>query len=281
MYWTPDNSQEIFSCNRASEFVARNFVYVERDVHQHGGLVFDSWDPNANRIQMTAEQLRSYPVFDESGLENRVYSREGRRIPRVKYIADEFAGRRAGVLLDLHGFSELFAPLDEDAEEEPQDRVQLTVYRQSFFNTLGHAKANKVVSSFGPLIEEVNTSIRDMHPEDPLGLDNLDLIPDAVTPLSSQFYNQYSHNVAAEAGDQSLQKGLVTAALASSYEGENCNSGRKGQNLVRQCNACLPHKQYFRQLRRSIATQSSTDLRCENNFSIDLMAFPEAQRNGR
>lgn len=254
---------------------------VMKQVLTTGGQIFDGFDPQ-NRNEILLKDLATYPVFDDSGHENRIYSENGDRISRVTALCDEEA-QTAGILVRLDSVRDLFHNDSNSGGDGQGDgpSTSVTVYPQSFFGNLGHVKANASISVFQRIIERVNRDILDLGPVDlQHPLNSYSILP--ITSISSQFYNQLSHRLATRSGTQQVQSGYQTAASAAGYSGFNTSALSKGRRLVAHCSAGLPHTRHFDLLAEIAPGEDTpTDLRAENVFLLDMRAVAPENRTGR
>jgi hypothetical protein len=244
-------------------------------VNENGWRLFDSWD-ETNRHEI--ESLEDYPCFNPDGQENRIYNEHGRRIPRVEYYMDPNDERNAGVLIDLGEITSLFSSSNHRlAGDRSSPSCQVTLYPQSFVSQMGHVKASGVIQPFQEVINWLNSEIEELWEENEDDLGNN--LP-AVSPVSCQFYNELSHRLAPRSGNQEVQKGDQTAAMASGYLHTTSACQTRANRLYQRCHSALPFERHQQLLDTTLGI-TPTDLRAENVFCVDLLAFPEEQRTGR
>lgn len=250
------------------------FQEVLAKINQKHWKVYDSWDET---LRKEIVDLETYPCFNPDGQENRIYNDSGRRIPRVRYLSDSDNERNAGVLVDLGEIMSLFSSSGDRRDRDSSPDLQVTLYPQAYIPQMGHVKANTVVRPFRDILEEVNSNIEALWE----GLeDELEEGLVAVHAVSSQFYNELSHKLAPRAGNQEVQKGDQTAAMASGYQHSSTACQNRGDRLYRRCRTALPFQRH-QTLLDSQLESTPTDLRAENVYIVDMYAIPENYRTGR
>lgn len=251
-----------------------------------GGSVFNHYDTDRRR-EISAHALRDYPVFDATGLENRIYTPEGIRIPRVRAFCQRNAPT-AGILVKLDSVTQLFDmdPHPEEVEGDSDnsslhfEAPTVTVYPQAYFQNLGHVKSTATIAIFRKIIDRINLHLSQQENEE--HEENNFIASPPLASISCQFYNQLSHRLARRAGTQEVQRGDQTAVMASGYPGMSALASGKGERLFHQCEAMLPFQRHFALLEEIHPHEDTpTALRAENVFVLDLQRLPATNRNGR
>ena len=76
-----------------------------------------------------------------------------------------------------------------------------------------------------------------------------------------------------------VQSGEQTAAMASGYPHLTQRARNKAKEIFDRCSESLPYERH-NQLLDNEAGARKTDLRMENVFAVDMLAFPEEYRMG-
>jgi len=259
---------------------------VEAAIQANGGVIYDHWDPTRRRQLDLNNLAEEYPVFDDGGMENRIYSEDGQYIKRVRVRVARGAPS-AGVLVHLDTVGELFDNDDQvanddgsdsEGEHRHHDPVSVSVYPQSYFQRIGHVKANGVISALRGVVARMNRELVEGNDDEYMEVPGRQ----ALTPISCQLYNELSHRVAKRAGTQEVQRGDQTAAMAFHYPGYNATADRRGLNLVVRCTESLPSARHFALLNPIDPEENMpTDLRVENVYSLDMKALLPVNRTGR
>lgn len=246
---------------------------VRTNVSRKGWKVYDSWDKSC-RNEIT--DLGTYPCFNPDGQENRIYNDSGRRIPRINYLFDEEESS-AGILVDLSEINALFGTESSHRGDCSSD-CHVTLYPQAYIPRMGHVKANAIIRPFYGVMEKLNSAIKGLWDEVE-GEGQVDEVT-AISGVSCQFYNVLSHKLAPRAGSQEVQKGDQTAAMAGGYNHMSSTCRNRAEALHRYCETALPYRRH-EELLDSQLGKTSTDLRAENVFLIDMYAIPIDHRTGR
>lgn len=252
--------------------------------------VFDSWDIESRE---EIDDLASFPLYDDTGKEIRIYSSDGRKIARRG--ANIAPGTTScGVMVNLRTITSVFRTQDDsvELEDEPNDdldedtpardknKVSLSVYPQAFLRDYGHIQAKGPIQLMQPTIETINSSFNDDAQEADISSDGLGFsrtFNTPVTAISTQMYNRMFHRAATQAGALDVQRGRITAALAGG--GATTAKGKKtAQALRRYCSTKLPHARFAERVNIADCPNS---LRVESVYVVDMLQIPEQDRDGR
>jgi hypothetical protein len=272
------------------EYRVRPEADVLEELDAAGGGAYTHFDPHLRQL---IPNLNEHPIADENDVDNVIYDADGNRVNR-RFARVPRGAPTCGVLVRLSSIGTLFEREGHDLRDEaalfdnvPQPHRRrnagVTIYPQCYFGNLGHVKANSVMRPLEEEIESCNEHIRttwaDYHNED----DEDDEIPavGAIQPVVEQMYNDSVHSMHTCAGRQETQRGLQTAALASSYEGLSDGNKTKGNGFWRETNAKLPFDRQLGMLsQRADGSDQPKDLRVEAVFVLNLAALPPRARNG-
>lgn len=262
------------------------------DIASHYKVVYDHPDVDI-RVEVDPA---TYPMRGANGLEQRIYDAAGKRIPRrwVKFLPG--SDGQTGILMGLKDAELLFT------QPAHQEKLLLNAYPQAFLRDYGHLSCNAVMSVFDRPMAEINRTFQDpaeaedeatitnfLDEDIDAGSDNTNIeefptwrgdthiLAPFISAVTTQVYNELSHQVAVRAGAHDVQGCTLTAALAGTHA-EDPATERKATDLMNYCVASLPHERFADKI--SVLDTSSA-LRVETVFAFNLAVAPLENRGGR
>jgi hypothetical protein len=221
------------------------------------------------------------PLVDDDEQEIPLYTNTGYQIERrlAAYSEGEQPHgvlmnlRHLNMLFDEDGMEEDFEDLDDDMEPSA---VKYYVYPQAGLVTAGHFQANGLMTNFQKRVNILNSSIRDELDAEQIDEEASQRVP--IRGIGCQGYNAVMHCTRGLGSQHhDAQKGYVTGALSGAWANNDATMETIARRMQQQCAHQLPHETYD----RKIANEDiDRDLRLENVYAIDVLALPEAGRNG-
>jgi hypothetical protein len=260
----------------------------EREVFDACGPLWDS-PIEAERIELTVDEVRELPLVDEDDNEINIYTSRGTRVARRLAVHDADVQPYAG-LVKLRHIHELFVDLsmdDDDDEDnrEPTSKLKYYVYPQAGLQQHGHFQAEGLINKFKPFLKELNAKIRTPHRADSLfgdeddedEQDHQDSRHLPVTGIATQGYNSVMHFARGKgAQHHDAQLGHITAALAGSYA-QTPKEIRIAKIKITSCRYNLPHERFASKIEEDDVNR---ELRLENVYYVDLLAMKPEYRTG-
>jgi len=245
---------------------------TEDILHAHGAI-YDKPDYDESREEVDLDEL---PLFDEDGVEIRIYNREGFRVMRHRPVRFY----KCGALIDLERIHELFQG-HEDAYGHVHNETPFWVYPLAFSRKMGNVKSASVMPNFCQRLKQIDLVIRP--PVDDDAMDTDDENDDVqirgapvLRPLGSQIYNSLSHRVRNEAKFHAVQLGMVTSTFAGSTA-TTVHGRRHWERRLRFCDGGLPHVRFNHKVSGPGQPQA---LRFENTYTLDVFQMDPQHRNG-
>ena len=238
---------------------------------------------------MTLQDVMEWPVVDPvTGLENNIYNERGARIPRQVGLRRASSPTFAG-LLDVKDLQELFVAEAQNEVNTGEGYTGITTdyyaYPQAGLQRYGHFQADGMMNPINPFIKEMNDRLRYQPENEPVDGDNEEdpLFPPETSPhppvtgVATQGYNSAMHYARGRgAQHHDAQLGLVTAALAGTYATSE-KEKRIASERLRSCRQNLPHERFNNKIKEVDITR---DLRMENVYCVDMLAFKPDYRTG-
>lgn len=262
----------------------------DEDVLQHAPL-YDSPEPSAHLI----EDLANYPLRDEAGHINQVFTKDGNRVPRRTPMHNaEY--HRCGVLFDLKAVRRTFSgqePLPAGIHGDPNTRedhepVEHYLYPHCYTTSVGQWQAKGVYPTLHHAVRQVNEGICadfEAAPVEPTRRR-------AVWPLSSQGYNLLAHRYRHQgAQHHDVQKGRITAFAAGTHA-VSVPAVRAFQKVRSSLLNSLPHQDFAEKISTRIPSnlppfdaeapeaELQMDVRQEVMYVIHFDRIPEHNRDG-
>jgi hypothetical protein len=160
-------------------------------------------------------------------------------------------------------------------------------YPQAGLKTLGHFKANSLMSNLHPILADINQQVSlvptpELNSDDEFE-DDIDshmfsqgLAP-AIVGASSQGYNALMHRTRYRVKDHKVQLGVITNALAGAYA-TSPKTKRTAKHFIHDCHYTLPHEDFNVKIDNDNVPR---DLRLENVYLIDMFRIKPEFRTGR
>jgi hypothetical protein len=160
---------------------------------------------------------------------------------------------RLNELGDLFHFHKSLFTEDEDGEMQVRDQahgIKHWAYPQAGLKTLGHFKANSLMSNLHPILADINQQVS-LVPTPGLNSDDefeddidshmfsQDLTP-AIIGASSQGYNALMHRTHYRVKNHKVQLGVIMNALAGAYT-TSSKTTRTAKHFIHNCHYTLPH----------------------------------------
>jgi hypothetical protein len=239
---------DAFSAEEVFDWDETSLETLERDLA--GRELYDHFHPDIRSEVI----LHETDLYDEMGNEIRVYTEDGYLFPRREPYVDPHSPP-CGILLNLRNADRLYGHELPDVDDANFDNVVISIYPQAFLHQYGHMKASGTLSSFNHVIRDIKSQtgkrVRfdpDQETWDEIAEDEDEdddtVIKIPLVGVSSQFYNELSHRVAADAGSHEVQQGHITAALAGSYA-NTLKDKKSFAKKVKSCDRKFPFGENF------------------------------------
>ncbi|KII82869.1 hypothetical protein PLICRDRAFT_33197 [Plicaturopsis crispa FD-325 SS-3] len=254
----------------------------QEELAQRFPELFDHWDP-ANRLPV---DITTTPVLDESGAENCVYDRDGKRIfRREAWIDGENRGH--GILLRFDDIEDLF-PVpqpDLDAMDLDDDDFdfdagvngpELSLYPQAYLHRYGNLQSKTYPQPVQRIVDNINRACMDeMAGED----DDAHPLPPLGPMTFYQIYSATAHRLKPRgAGSDPAQTGQATQV----FVGADVQGARSQTKLNKKVAALDANSLPYDRSTRLLEDPSlDSSLRFEGIYHLNLMRLPEHRRTGR
>jgi hypothetical protein len=255
---------------------------VEEILEEYGNELYTAPVPGPRRQRIQQQDLEDMPLLDEAGQEIPLYTNNGYQIERR--LAGHSEGTNPhGVLMDLRHLNVLFhEDRIEDDYEDLDDGIELSpvkyyVYPQAGLVTAGHFQANGLMTNFQKRVNILNSRIHEeLDAEHIVDAEQSQGV--AIRGIGCQGYNAVMHCTRGLGSQHhDAQKGYVTGALSGAWARNDASMETIARRMQQRCEHQLPYETFDRKIDN---LDIDRDLRLENVYSIDVLALPQAGRNG-